>query len=261
MPEAGTLAYLGSTPLNYGTFIIEDKPVTLNPTPDEFLPTASLSGWLSAATYTSTDSWYSRQGNATASLSGSVPPSWKSDFGGIFNYTTASNSTITGPIPDVINTLTGSNYTIFVIGRQSGSASDYHGRMLSAGLSNWLLGTYGGGGAAGTAEFNNAFWPWRGTSGGFTIQSGSIYDTEWRVHTALKNSTTASYYLNGQFIAQTTGISATSDGPQDLGVNKNFGTFNELNQMDIGDIVVYNRALSPSEIETVYSVISPRFGL
>ena len=243
------LASLGSLPVAD----IQQLPIQI--------PSASLSAWFNAATYTLSGSWLARQGNATASLAGSVPPSWKSDFGGIFSYTTASNSTLTGPLPDVINTLTGSNYTIFVVGRQSGSASDYHGRMLSAGQANWLLGTYGGGGGAGATEFNNTFWPWKGVSGGFTIQSGSIFDTQWRVHTALKNSTIASYYLNGKFIAETTGIDPAVDGPEDLGVNKNFLAFNEFNQMDIGDIVVYNRALSPSEIETVYNVISFRFGL
>lgn len=260
MPEYSTQAYLGSTPLPYGSLILNDKVAVINPIEGATLPTQSLLGWLDASTYTSTDSWYARQGNATASLSGSTPPLWKSDFGGIFSYTTASVSAITSSVNLPLNILTSSNYTIFVVGRQSGSSTDYHGRMLSCQNSNWLLGTYGGGGAAGPTEYNNAFWSYSNVTGSFTIQSGSIYDTQWRVHTAKKSSTTASYYLNATYITASLNNS-NIDGPDSLGLNRNFGPFNELNQMDIGDIVVYNRALSDSEITEVYNIISKRYGL
>jgi hypothetical protein len=261
MAYLGTQVYLGDTLIQAKGLYLGQFEALINPTSSVELPTNGLAAWFNASTYPNSGSWNAYIGNGTASLAGSTLPAWKADFGGIFNYTTASDSTITGPGPNSINTLTASNYTIFVVGRQSGSASDYHGRMLSAGKSNWLLGTYGGGGAAGATEYNNALWPWRLSSGGFTILSGSIYDTEWRVHTALKNSTTASYYLNGEFIAETTGINPPFDGPDDLGVNKNFGPFNEFNQMDIGDILVYTSSLNSTEIKAVYDVIGVRYGL
>lgn len=116
----GTQIYIGDLEVKESSIFIGDTLSSINPiiTPDN-IPSDSLLGWLDASTYESTDSWYSREGNATASLSGSTLPVWKSDFGGVFNYTTASNSTITSTI-NSINNLTGSDYTIFVVGRHSG---------------------------------------------------------------------------------------------------------------------------------------------
>ena len=245
--------------MNYGSIFLNDKIATINPIIDQNLPTQSLLAWFDASTYNSTDSWYARQGNATASLSGSTPPSWKSDFGGIFNYTTASVSDITSSISLPLNILTSSNYTIFVATRYSGSSTDYHGRTLACRNNNWFLGTYGGGGGAGSTEYTNAMWSYSGITGSFTIQSGS-YDTNWRIHTALKSFTTASYYLNGTFITASLNNNNV-DGPDKLGFNQNYLGFNELNQMDIAHVVVYNRALSNAEVVQVYNVISKRLGL
>lgn len=233
------------------------------------IPTQSLLAWFDGTYYNNTDSWYSVKGNATASLSGSVLPQWKAEYGGIFNYTTASISVITSSLSNLINVLTssatanGTDFTIFVTTRYSGSSTDHHGRTLSAQNGNFLFPTYGGSAGAGTTEYKNALWPHNGVVGGFTIQSGSIYDTEWRCHTAVierpATTATSSYYLNGQFV--TSSLTTNVVGPTDFGVNRNFGNFNEQNQMDIADIIIYSRALSASEITDIFNTIGPRVGL
>jgi hypothetical protein len=265
MAYLGTQIYLGDALIEAKGLYLGQFEALINPTSSAEIPTNGLAAWFNPSTYPNSGSWNAYIGNATGSLSGTILPTWNSSNGGVFNFTTESKALFFSNTPSEFNLTSSLNYTIFVVGRQSGSASDFHGRMLvspsasAAGNSNWLLGTYGGGGTAGATEYNNNYFPYRVLVGNFVINSGSIYDTNWRIHTALVNSTTASYYLNGNFV--TSSFSHPFSGPRDLSLNITYTGLNESNAMEIGDILVYTSSLTSTQIKDVYDVIGVRYGL
>lgn len=255
MAEVGEQVYLGNVQIISNALLLGDNKVLINSFtgPLDTIPTASLQFWLDPTTYTSGNRWFSKIGNATGSFTGSFIYSGST----FFNMTTASVCEF--------NTTASLNYssqpnTIFVVGRSSGSATDYHGRLLAGRNNNWLMGTYGGGGAAGTTENQRSYY----ASSNFVIND-TPYDTQWRVYTAVwQSSTSASFFVNGQWVAESTAASMQSFNL--ISINNGFfqngtGGGAENTQADYGDIILYNRVLSKTEIAQVYDVIKSKYGL
>jgi hypothetical protein len=255
MAEVGEQVYLGNVQITSDALLLGNNKVLVNSFtgPLDTIPTASLQFWLDPTTYTSGNRWFSKIGNATGSFTGSFIYSGST----FFNLTTASVCEFT--------TTSSLNYssqpnTLFVVGRSSGSATDHHGRLLNAKNNNWLMGTYGGGGGAGATESQRAYY----AVTNFIINDTS-YDTDWRVYTAVwQSSTSASFFVNGEWVAE-----STTAGMQSFNlITINGGIFQggtaggqENTQADYGDIILYNRVLSKTEINQVYGVIKSKYGL
>lgn len=246
-------AALGSIPVS--SITLETIPVS-PPTP----PTASLVFWFDGREYVSSSSeWYSNNNLPyTASSVGALPLQKRSDNGGIVNFTTASAITIDGA--GGMN-YTDKNFTLFVATRYSGSETDIHGRLFSAVNVNWLMPTYN----AGTTEYHSAYFD----RNSFIILSGSIYDTEWRISTVVRDrpNASSSFYVNGVLAASGSNNTA-ADGFSGLSINAGAyqgGTTNpaggEVTQADVGDILLYDSVLNQSQINTVYDILKVRYGL
>jgi hypothetical protein len=224
------------------------------PTPPVPIPTNGLQFWLDPTSYSGSGSkWLSTYGNATGSFTGSY----------IYSGSTFFNMN-TGSVCE-FNTTSSLDYsttqnTFFVVGRSSGSITDYHGRLISAKNNNWLVGTYGGGGGAGGDEYQRAYDP--GGAGGFF---DTPFDTQWRVYTGIwQNTASASFYVNGVFVTTLTNTGRV--GPNGFSINNGaaqLGTAGggENTQADYGDMIFYNRVLSDSEITQVYNAIKSKYGL
>jgi hypothetical protein len=214
------------------------------PPPAVPIPTNGLQMWLDPTTYTTSGSvWLSSYGNGTGSFTGSYTYSG-SNF---FNYPQATKlnfSTTSGSL-DYSTT----QNTIFVVGRASGSgAPGTVGRILNGKSNNWLMGTY----SAGGTNYMRAYDP--GGAGGFFDTS---FDNAWRVHTGIwQNTASASYYVNGAFVTTLTNTGRV--GPNGICINDIGG---ENGQGDLGDVILYNRVLSDSEITQVYNAIKSKYGL
>jgi hypothetical protein len=217
------------------------------------IPQAGLQFWLDPTSYSGSGSkWLSTYGNATGSFTGSY----------IYSGSTFFNMNTTSVCQ--FNTTASLDYgaqpnTLFAVGRSSGSATDQHGRLL-AGQNNWLMGTYGGGGGAGVNESQRAYY-----DGQFVIND-TPYDTQWRVYTAVwQNSASASFFVNGVKVAEST--TPTNYGFNNFSINNGAfqtgtaGGFGENTQADYGDIILYSRVLTSTEIAQVYDVIKSKYGL
>jgi hypothetical protein len=193
---------------------------------------------------------------------GFTPVQKRDDNGGVINFTTSSAMKIGGVASLDYKA---EDFTIFVATRYSGSETDRHGRLLDGVSNNWLAPTYGGGGGSGDTEKSSAYY----NTSTFIIESGSIYDTQWRISTIVrdKTNTSSSFYVNGG-LAATGANNATTQGFNGLAIN--FGAFTngtinpgtgEVTQGDVGDILLYNRVMNQSEITQVYNVLKVRYGL
>ena len=260
MAESATQLYLGTILISGSNVYFGDKQVFINPfTPkDPPIPLNGLQMWLDPTSYSGSGSkWLSTYGNATGSFTGSYIYSGSNFFnmntGSVCEFnTTASLDYQAQPL------------TFFIVGRSSGSASDYHGRLISSKNNNWSVGTYGGGGGAGATEYQIAYDPGGAPGGGFL---STPYDTEWRVYTAIwQNSASASLYVNGAFVTTLTDPPYARIGFNGFSINNGQyqgGTAGgqENTQADYGDIILYNRVLSDLEITEVYDQIKSKYGL
>ena len=228
------------------------------------IPTNDLIFWLDAKTFTTGSStWSSNNGLAySGSLTGVTPVKKLTDNGGAVNFTTSSAMRIGGAAS--LN-YTAEDFTIFVATRYSGSSTDRHGRLLDGVTNNWLAPTYGGGGGGGDTEYWSAYY----NTSAFIILSGSIYDTQWRISTIVrdKTNTSSSFYVNSVLAANGSNNS-TTQGFNGLAINNGqsaTGTTNpgtgEVTQGDVGDIILYNRVMNQSEITQVYDILKGRYGL
>jgi hypothetical protein len=228
------------------------------------IPTTNLVFWLDAKTFTTGSStWTSNNGLAySGSFTGQTPVQKRADNGGAVNFTTSSAMRIGGAAS--LN-YTAEDFTIFVATRYSGSSTDRHGRLLDGVTNNWLAPTYGGGGGGGDTENTSAYY----NTSAFIILSGSIYDTQWRISTIVrdKTNTSSSFYVNS-VLAATGATNATTQGFNGLAINNGqaaTGTVNpgtgEVTQGDVGDIVLYNSVLNQSQITEVYDILKGRYGL
>lgn len=228
------------------------------------IPTNDLIMWLDSTTFTTGSSiWQSNLGlDYSGSFTGQTPVKKLTDNDGVINFTTSSAMRIGGT-----TTLDyqAEDFTIFVATRYSGSSTDRHGRLLDGVSNNWLAPTYGGNGGGGATEYWAAYY----NTSAFVILSGSIYDTEWRISTIVRDTTntSSSFYTNG-VLAATGATNSTTQGFNGLSINNGAftdGTVSvgtgEVTQGDVGDIIVYNRVMNQSEITQVYNTLKGRYGL
>jgi hypothetical protein len=245
---AGTLAFLGGTEINATGLFLGQEAVEFNPfTPiSGSIPTGSVQMYFDSADWNgSSSTLLGRYANATASLL-NVTVGVNSSL----NFTTSSNLITTASGVQPVQATTS---TIFVIYASSGSATDPHGRLLNSTATNWLFGTYGGKFPPTATEtqyswFNNQF----------VIDSGS-YDTNWHMMTGIRHSTTsASVYIDNVY---KTGSLQSNSGFNGLNVNFPVGSPDETTQANIGVFAVYNRELTPSEINDIYNNYKTKYGL
>jgi len=211
------------------------------------IPTGSVQMYFDSEDWNGVSSTLlSRFADATASLTGvTVGPSSS------LNFLTSSRLTTTASGDTTPNQATTS--TIFAIYASSGSATDYHGRLLTSINTNWLFGTYGGAFPPTVTEIQYAWY-----NNQFVVDSGS-YDTNFHFMVGIRHSTTsASVYIDNVY---KTGSLATNSGFDGLAVNPPPGVPDERTQANVGVFGVYNRELSPSEITDLYNNYKTKYSL
>jgi hypothetical protein len=247
-------AALGNLPVSNIANVFETTTV---------IPTDDLIFWLDGTSFTTgSPTWNSNYGLPySGSFTGATPVQKRTDNGGVVNFTTSSAMRFGGP--DSLD-YRAEDFTLVIANRYSGSASDVHGRMLCGVSNNWLAPTYGGTPAAGTNEKPSAYY--NGST--FIIDSGS-YDTEWRISTVVRDKTnlSSSFYLNSVLVASGSN-NETTNGFFGLSINDGVfsnGTTNpgqdEVNQADVGDVILYNRVLNQSEITQIHNTLKDRYGI
>lgn len=264
MAEKATLVYLGGTEITNSILYMGEQMVVINPFQDKGveIPTSSLVFWLDPSTFvTGSSVWNSNYGLPfSGSFVGPTPVKKPSDY--VVNFTTSSAMRFGG---NASLNYTATDFTLFVATRYSGSSTDRHGRLINGVSNNWLMPTYGGDGGGGATEYWAAYY----NDATFVILSGSIYDTQWRISTVVRDKTnlSSSFYTNA-VLAASASNNATTNGFNGIAINA--GTFvdgttnpggGEVTQGDVGDIILYNKVLSQSEINEVYNAIKGRYGL
>lgn len=263
MAEIGTKVYLGDVEILASGLALGDNNVQINSIKEfNTFTTQSLLFWYDSTYLATTSSWTPRigtEGGFTATLGSYTTETVGLDanYGGVYNVTSASyiNFNKTGSATQFYT----GDYTAIIIGRQSGSASVQHGRLLSSQL-NWLLGTYDQ-----NPEYQSAYYFTPTT--GFVILSSSIYDNNWRFYAGTRSGTTASFYQDGLFITSSYSATGNSNVFFPLSVNnglyQNGGAFGiaERTNCQVGDVLFYSRALSDGEINEMYYILSQRYGI
>jgi hypothetical protein len=211
------------------------------------IPTGSVQMYFDSADWNGISSTLlGRYANATASLT-NVTVGVSSSL----NFTTSSNLSTTASADETPSQA--STSTIVLIYRSSGSATDYHGRFLN-GANNWLFGTYGGSIGTPAAE---SMYSWFNNQ--FVIDSGS-YDTNWHMMTGIRhNVNSASVYIDNLY--KTGSLQSNAGFDAGLFVNKGAFTPNEATQGELGVLAVYNRELTPNEINEIYLTYFTKYGL
>jgi hypothetical protein len=212
------------------------------------IPTGSVQMFFDSDTWNGVSSTIlSQYSNATASLTNVT----RNTQYGSLNFTTSSNLTTTGS--GGIRMDQSAPSTIVLIYRSSGSATDHHGRLLN-GDNNWLFGTYGGGPGTPADESMYAYY-----NDTFVINSGS-YDTNWHMMTGIRHNTaSSSVYIDN--IYKTGSLYSPNSGFLGLSINKGAFTPNESTQGELGVLIVYNKELTPSEINGIYLFYQGKYGL
>lgn len=210
------------------------------------IPTGSVQMYFDSADWNGISSTLlGRYANATASLL-NVTVGVSSSL----NFTTSSNLITTA---SGIQPVQATTSTVFVIYASSGSATDPHGRLLNSAGTNWLFGTYGGKSPPDLTEIQYAWY-----NNQFTIASGS-YDTNWHMMTGIRHSaTSASVYIDNVYKG---GSLQSNNGFNGLAVNFPIGSPDESTQANIGVFGVYNRELTPTEINEIYNNYKTKYGL
>lgn len=188
---------------------------------------------------------------------------WSSSNGGIFtkSATTATDSIIGGP-----NT-TSQSYTVFMAYQPQAIASGGQGRILSCNTGqDWLIGTYAPAPGSGTM-YMNVFYP-----GSEVWLSHDTADTGWHFIWTTYNISTgiANLYIASNGANNTVGPTAYYKSVTfAANSNRGFNQFtmwrrpgpSEAGRANIGFIKAYNRDLSVSEIQTLWSQYHSRFGI
>lgn len=136
----------------------------------------------------------------------------------------------------------GSSATVFVVGRMR---STPNGRVLSSPGNNWLLGWWGG------LEDQAYYEGW--ISQGWSAPNPTLVTTNPRLYTSVTNGTTGSLYRNGTLLASAAGW-ATPRGISVGGWNTT-----EYSNAAVSEVIVYNRALSPTERATVEQYLATKW--
>jgi hypothetical protein len=232
--------FLGTINVQYEQQNIEGFPVT-----------NGLDVWFDAQSWSGTGNLNSKQGgNYTASLYNVVKDSAK---GGIMTFQSSSVLQVSGSANSAIDYSAFASYSVVLIAKNSGSSALFHGRILNGITNNWLFGTY----EAGSTGYSEAWY-----NGNFVYNSaGGSEDNAWRIYTGVQHSTlSSSMYVNNTYRGGLSNNSAY--GFNGLAVNK--GAFitagnpasGEYTYVEIGQILIYNRPLTQTEIGQIYTYFS-----
>jgi len=246
MAEVAMASYLNNAT---NTYFLGNNQVIINPYSEEIqtIPTANLDMWFDGATWSGTGNWLSSVNNATASLFGVTK---STSNGGILNFQSSSILEVTqsGVQPNY-STIGASGFSIVVVAQASGSIALNHGRLINDISSNWLFGTYGNGSQYGW--YNNA---------NFVVNGGGTQDFKWKIYAGVQHtSTSASMYVNNAYIG---GNTSAGFGPNGIAINKgayiNAGNpaSGEYTYTTVGQIMIYNRALTNTELNQIFNYFS-----
>lgn len=184
----------------------------------------------------------------------SMDPAKVYDSSGNANHLTLVNRPLAtngvmrfSPTSYAFNTLNRATGTTTVIGaaRYSGATRQ---RIISANSNNWLMGQYAGA----TENYYAEGWVIGGSNG--------AADTNWRVYAATSNTVADSYaiYSNGVVVASNANGSA---GPNGIHINGYGPSGTERSDGELGYLSVYNRVLSGSEINQIFSALRGRYSI
>ena len=137
----------------------------------------------------------------------------------------------------------GPNATVFVVGRMR---STPYGRVLSSPGNNWLLGWWGG------LEDQAYYEGWQ--SQAWSAASPVSATTEARMYTSVTNGTTGSFYRNGLQLSSSAGGVATPRG-----ISVGGWDTGEYSNAAVSEVIVYDRALTPTERTTVESYLAAKW--
>lgn len=146
------------------------------------------------------------------------------------------------------NTLNRATGTTTVIGASRYSAGVARGRVIAGNGNNWLLGHWG------STVLNYYSEGWVSPSG------NGASDTNWRVYAATSDTAADSYkmYENGIELYSNASGSA---GPNGIHLNGYGPGLNERSDSEVGFVSVYNRVLSGSEINQIFSAVRGRYSI
>lgn len=244
----GLNAYLGSTQLFDGDLRLEVHNIQLGDdrvTTSALPVTTGLDAWFDATLWSGTGNLNSKQGgNWTASLYNAT---LSSDKGGIMVFQSSSVMQVSGSANSAMDYSAYASYSIVLIAKSSGSSALQHGRLLNGVGNNWLFGTW--------SETQEAWY-----NGSFVSAAGTE-DNLWRIYTGIQHSAlSSSFYVNN--IYKSGLASSTAYGFNGLAINK--GQFitsgnpasGEYTYAEVGQILVYNRPLTQTEIGQIFNYFS-----
>jgi hypothetical protein len=136
-----------------------------------------------------------------------------------------------------------SNYTLFHLARYQ--RGDLAGRIVSATGTNWLSGFWSG----------NQGVAWHGDAGSWLMPSLSGTDYSWQ----LSADQTSLYKSNGLNLTRTS-YSGGTNPASGFGINVGWAN-SEYSKWQVADLMVFNRALTLSEISSVENYMSLVYGL
>ena len=141
-----------------------------------------------------------------------------------------------------LNLSTGAS-TVIAASRYSGAI---RGRTITSKNNNWLMGHYG---SPNTQSYYAEGW----------VTAGGPNDTSWRIYAGTSDtvSDTYSFYVNGVIIASN---SSGVAGPNGISLAAYAGT-NERSTCEVSFVLVYNRVLSPAEIQLNFEATRGRIGI
>lgn len=210
------------------------------------VPSSGLLVYIDAGNITS----YSGTGTTVFDLSGNgtngtlvnSPTHSATTNGGVWTFN-GSNSYISIP-----TNISATNYTVIASARYDGGAA--RRRTISSSGTNWLMGHY----------FSKSLAYYVSDAGGWIQASGGTgtFDTSWRIYAGTKSSTTFQLYANN--VLGLTGTAANGTGPNGILLGGDT-IYNEMSNCQVGFLLVYNRALSTTEMTQVYDAFRGRYNL
>jgi hypothetical protein len=202
-------------------------------------PVTGYVGWYTGASFVANSQWSDLSGNSNHATTLKGSPSTQIQSAGTAGNT-KSITTVYGGSNDGIlwpTSILPSTYTLFHVARQTSSSG--RGRIFDGATGNWLSGFWGG--ATGCAYHE----------GWLTSSSTDNHGLNWFV-----SSDQNSLYRSAGVQRGNSGGSASSR----LSILN--GTYSgETSSWAVAEIIVYNRTLSLSEIQSVEAYLSNKYGL
>lgn len=234
-------AFLGTNKLFFGDLRLGQSIVAIDGTQNPFPVTGGLDMWVDARLWSGVGNLNASVGNYTASLINATKTNINE---GVITLQSSSILEISGSGGAAINYTSFASYSVVLIGKNSGSDALQHGRMLNS-TTNWFMGTH-----AETVDDWFAVSNW--------VYDGSTPDDQlWRVYTGVQHTaSSASFYVNNVYKGGTTAAVAGFNGlmiNKGQSITQNVTASGEYTYCEIGQILVYNRPLTQTEIGQIYS--------